>query len=268
MTDLAAALELAHTACDEADGIALRSFRRDLHIEAKPDRSLVTQADREIEERVRTRIAEAFPDDGLVGEEFGEQSSGSSRRWFIDPIDGTHNFVRGIPLFGTLLALEVAGDLVLGVMSAPALGTRWYATRGMGAWAVTLPRAPGEDGARRLRASGVTRLEDAQLLYSSVPELIRSDRVPGFERLIGRVWRDRGFGDFWGYALVAEGAAEAMVEIGVNSWDLAAPLVVLEEAGGRLTDLDGERTIHNRSVLATNGVLHEALLTELRRPSA
>jgi histidinol-phosphatase len=122
------------------------------------------------------------------------------------------------------------------------------------------------DGLRRLKASGVSRLEDAQLLYSSVPELIRSARAPGFERLVGRVWRDRGFGDFWGYALVAEGAAEAMVEVGVSSWDLAAPLVVLEEAGGRLTDLDGQRTVHNRSVLATNGLLHDELLRELRAP--
>jgi histidinol-phosphatase len=254
-------LAFALDACDEADAIALRQFRREMDIRTKPDRSFVTDADQAIERLIRERVSARFPDHGLVGEEYGEEGSGSSARWYIDPIDGTHNFIRGVPLFGTLLALEVDGELQVGVMSAPALRERWYASRGGGAWAVG---AAGTEGARRIRVSGIAELGDAQVLYGSGHDIEQSGRAPGFRALLGAVWRERGFGDFWGYALVAEGAAEAMIEIDVRTWDLAAPLVVLEEAGGRVTDLAGVRRIDGLEVVASNGLLHDEVLAWLR----
>ena len=262
-TELDGWLAFALACCDEADGLALAHFRRDLVIETKPDRSFVTEADQAIERGIRARIAEAYPDHGLVGEEYGDQVGRASVTWYIDPIDGTHNFMRGVPLFGTLLAVEADGELQLGVMSAPALGGRWYARRGGGAWAV------GSIGAeagvpRPIHVSRVRGLADTHLLYGSAQEIADSGEAPGFAGLIADVWRDRGFGDFWGYALVAEGAAEAMVEVGPKSWDLAAPLVIIEEAGGRLTDLQGQRTIHSGTVLASNGPLHAEILARLR----
>jgi len=260
-------LAFALACCDEADALALRHFRHDMVIETKPDRSFVTEADQAIERRIRERIAVAYPDHGLVGEEYGTEagigSGGGSVIWYIDPIDGTHNFMRGVPLFGTLLAIEADGDLQVAVMSAPALGGRWFARRGGGAWAVT-SLGPDAGQRRRIGVSRVADLAGAHLLYGSAHEIVESGSAPGFSRLIADVWRDRGFGDFWGYALVAEGAAEAMVEVGPRSWDLAAPLVIVEEAGGRLTDLDGVRTIHSGTVLATNGALHDEVLARLR----
>jgi histidinol-phosphatase len=256
-------LAFALDCCDEADAMALRSFRRDMVIETKPDRSFVTEVDRAIESRIRERISERYPGHGVVGEELGTETGQGSVRWYVDPIDGTHNFMRGVPLFGTLLAVEVDGELQVGVMSAPALGGRWFARRGGGAWAIA---AIGPDAGRRrqIEVSRVTALVDVHLLYGSAQEIADSGAAPGFPALVGDVWRDRGFGDFWGYALVAEGAAEAMVEVGPKSWDLAAPLVIIEEAGGRLTDLDGRRTIDSGTVLASNGRLHDELLARLR----
>jgi len=254
-------LAFALDACDEADAIALRQFRREMDIRTKPDRSFVTDADQAIERLIRERVSARFPDHGLVGEEYGEEGAGSTARWYIDPIDGTHNFIRGVPLFGTLLALEVDAELQVGVMSAPALRERWYASRGGGAWAVG---AAGTEGARRIRVSGIAELGDAQVLYGSGHDIEQSGRAPGFRALLGAVWRERGFGDFWGYALVAEGAAEAMIEIDVRTWDLAAPLVVLEEAGGRVTDLAGVRRIDGLEVVASNGLLHDEVLARLR----
>jgi histidinol-phosphatase len=254
-------LDFAIAVCDEADSLALGHFRRDLEITAKPDRSLVTQADRAIERVIRERIMERFPDHGIVGEEYGIMAGEASVRWYVDPIDGTHNFIRGVPLFGTLLAVERDGVRQAGVMSAPAIRERWYAARGLGAWAVG---SAGNTGPRRIHVSGVTAVADAQLLYGSSASIERHPRAPGFRRLLHDVWRERGFGDFWGYALVAEGAAEGMIEIGVNPWDLAAPEVIVEESGGRLTDLDGERRIDRLEVFASNGVMHDELLGRLR----
>jgi histidinol-phosphatase len=248
---------------DEADELAMTHFRRDLQISSKPDRSLVTQADTAIEARLRERIAAAYPSHGIVGEEFGDDAGGAEVRWYIDPIDGTHNFVRGVPLFGTLLAVERDGIRQVGIMSAPALRERWYACRGGGAWA----HGSWDESPRRLAVSSVRAIADAQLLYGSSRPIEKSERTPGFGRLVDDVWRERGFGDFWGYALVAEGAAEGMVEIGVNPWDLAAPQVVVEEAGGLLTDLDGDPRIDRLEVLASNFVMHEELLARLRQPA-
>jgi histidinol-phosphatase len=261
---LAFALGLAHV----ADAMAMGAFRRDLEITTKPDRTYVTQVDRAIEEALRARIADAFPDHGVVGEEFGTSAPDASVRWYLDPIDGTHNFMRGVPVFGTLLGIERDGELQVGVVSAPALGARWYARRGGGAWANdTVRRAGADAGPRRIAVSKVSAIADTALLYGSAQDVASSGKAPGFGALIADAWRDRGYGDFWGYMLVAEGAAEAMVEADLSSWDLAGPLVVVEEAGGRMTTFDGRRTIHERSALATNGILHEELLRRLGGPT-
>ena len=257
-SDLRAWLDLGLKLCDAADKIALHWFRRDVPTATKPDRTFVTEADRAIERLIRARILAAYPDHGLVGEEYGVEAGGARVRWYIDPIDGTHNYIRGVPLFGTLLAVEVDGELQVGVLSAPALGERWHAARGLGAWTI------GRDGASRaLRTSSVTVLGDAQLLYGSRRENVESGLMPGFDATIAASWRDRGFGDFWGYALVAEGAAEAMIESGMHAWDVAAPLVLIEEAGGRVTDVTGARTIEAPSFVGSNGHLHDELLRRL-----
>ena len=257
--ELRAWLDVAQAACDEADVLARRHFRRDLQVDAKPDRTYVTQADTEIETRIRERLLDAFPDHGLVGEEFGTERGGASVRWYIDPIDGTHNFMRGVPIFGTLLAVERDGELQAAVLSAPALDERWWAHRGGGAWA----RGRGEATPRRIHVSDVTRLDDAQILYGGGRDLIASGRAPGFARLLAAAWRDRGFGYFWGYALLAEGGAEAMVEVGLNAYDAAAPFLLVEEAGGRVTDFAGRRAIDSGTFLASNGHLHEVILETL-----
>jgi histidinol-phosphatase len=258
--ELDAWLALAQAACDEADAIARSMFRRDLEIATKPDRTFVTQADTGIERAVRARIHAAYPHHGLVGEEYGIEAGAAATRWYIDPIDATHNFIRGIPLFGTLLAVERDGELQVGVISAPALHERWWARRGGGAWA----RSVDDEAPRRIRVSAVRALDDAQVLYGAGHDIDVSGLAPGFRALLGAVWRERGFGDFWGYALLAEGAAEAMVEVDLSSWDMAAPMILIEEAGGRVTDFDGRRSFETGSFLATNGLLHDEVLGRLR----
>jgi histidinol-phosphatase len=253
-------LGLALAICDEADVIARSVFRRDPEIRTKPDRTFVTQADTAIERLVRTRILGAFPDHGLVGEEYGTEAGDARTRWYIDPIDGTHNFIRGIPVFGTLLAVEHDGELQAAAISAPALHERWWARRGGGAWA----RSIGDDGPRRIAVSGVASLDDAQVLFGSIVDLDRSGAAPGFRDLIGSVWRERGLGDFWGYALLAEGAAEAMIEVDLSAWDVAAPFLLVEEAGGKVTDFQGRRALDSGTFLATNGHLHDEILAGLR----
>jgi histidinol-phosphatase len=251
-------LETAMTACDEADRIARRHFRRDLQIDTKPDRTFVTQADTAIERMIRDRLLAAYPDHGLVGEEYGTEAGDASVRWYIDPIDGTHNFIRGVPLFGTLLAVERDGEMQAAVLSAPALDERWWAWRAGGAWARNRGEPP-----RRIQVSGVTTLDDAQVLYGSGRDIVASGRAPGFDHLLQDVWRERGFGDFWGYALVAEGAAEAMVEVDLSAWDAAAPLLLVEEAGGRATDFEGRRRVDSGTFLTSNGGLHEVVRRRL-----
>ena len=261
-TELDAWLRFALELCDTADTLAMAAFRRDMVITTKPDWTFVTETDTSIERALRERIADAFPEHGVVGEEYGTSDGGAGVRWYVDPIDGTHNFMRGVPLFATLLGIERDGELQVGVVSAPALGGRWYARRGGGAWAVDTLRPGGAP--RPIAVSRVSAVTDMQLLYGSARDVASSGKAPGFGALIGTVWRDRGFGDFWGYTLVAEGAAEAMVEADLSAWDMAGPLVVVEEAGGRMTTFEGERSIHERSALASNGILHEELLARLR----
>jgi histidinol-phosphatase len=256
-------LRFAHAAADEADRIALAAFQTELQIDQKTDGSYVTEADRSVERMLRERIADRYPGHGVIGEEYGrDDADGARERWYVDPIDGTHNFMRGVPLFGTLLAIEADGELQVGLASAPALGQRWYARRGGGTWVTGGPN--GTAGPRRLRVSKVDRLDQAQILFRSINDMHDSRVGPGFDRLVREVWRERGFGDFWGYTLVADGAAEAMMEQDLGPWDLAAPWILVEEAGGRITDFDGRRSLARGEGFATNGLLHEAVLAHLR----
>jgi histidinol-phosphatase len=249
---LRTALDLA----DDADGMALQVRPHDLDIQAKPDGSFVTHVDQAIERHIRERIADRFPAHDVVGEEYEVSGSGASVRWYVDPIDGTHNFMRGIPLYGTLIAVERDGELQVGVVSAPALGRRWWARRGGRAWA----RESLNAEARPVRVSGIGVLADSQLLYRSILDM-RESRVAGpFEALLPEVWRERAYGDFWGYALVATGSAEAMMERDLHVWDVAGPWVVVEEAGGRMTDFAGRRDWFATEALATNGLVHDTLL--------
>jgi len=238
---------------DTADRIAMRYFRHHPRVDRKPDRTLVTQADTAIEKTLRERIDARYPSHGVLAEEFGDRSANQEIRWIIDPIDATHSYLRGVPAFATLIALERAGELELGVISAPALHERWHAVRGAGAWA----------GKRPLHVSSIDRLEDAQVFYASRSAFIAVGNERGFDAVVSGTWRDRGFGDFWGYALVAEGAGEAMFEPELYSWDLAAPLILIEEAGGRLTDFKGKRTYAGGNAVASNGLLHETILERL-----
>jgi histidinol-phosphatase len=269
-------LDLALRCCDEADGIARRHFGGHLEIERKSDGTLVTQADQAIERVLRERILAAYPGHGLVGEEYGQEAAGASVRWYLDPIDGTHNYVRGVPIFATLIAVERDGEVQVGVASAPALGQRWFAWRGGGAWSVQIaphgvarparePTPGSRPRPRRLHASVIADLTRASIVYGSLGEIIRAGFREPLTALIDRAWRDRGFGEFWGHALVAEGKAEAMIEIGLKPWDIAALLVLVEEAGGRLTDAGGDRGVHLPEVVTSNGHLHRRLLEILAR---
>jgi histidinol-phosphatase len=251
-------VDSAQRACDLADAVAMRHFRRDVQVTRKPDRTFVTAADQEIERLLRDRILGAHPDHGLVGEEYGIESGDRSVRWYVDPIDGTHNYIRGIPIFATLLAVERDGEVQAGLISAPALGSRWFAWRGGGAWAV----GPGSEP-RRIHVSQVGSIADAQVLYGDGSWIEASAAGPGFRAVLGSAWRTRGFGDFWGYSLVAEGAGEAMIEVGLSPWDVAAPLVLVEEAGGRLTGFSGARSLTAGDYVASNGRLHDDLLRML-----
>ena len=239
--------------CDEADLISMAGFRRDLRIDTKPDRSFVTDVDRAIERMIRQHLRAAYPGCGLVGEEEGIDAAGAAVCWYVDPIDGTHNYMRGVPVFATLLAVTVDGEVQVAVVSAPALRERWVAWRGGGAWR----------GADRIGVSAVSRLDEAALFYGSRTEDGRSGVMPGLDATLAAAWRERGFGDFWGYMLVAEGAGEAMLETGAHPWDWAAPQIIVEEAGGRFTTVDGQRRIDGASAVASNGLLHDELLRRL-----
>jgi histidinol-phosphatase len=225
----------------------------DLVVDTKPDLTLVTECDRAVEEMVRERIAGARPDDAIVGEEYGTTGS-SSRRWIVDPIDGTGGYARGIPVWATLVALERDGVLEVGAISAPALGARWWGTLAEGAF---------RDGSR-VRVSEVARLADAHLACEGPPRFDLVGRGAQIVALERRCWRTRGFGDFWPYAMVADGSIDIAVEPqGLSVWDLAAPMVVVQAAGGRFTDLEGEERADGGSAVATNGLLHDEVLAAL-----
>jgi histidinol-phosphatase len=251
-------LALAHELADAADAITTARFRAlDLQVESKPDLTPVSDADRSVEQALRAVVGSRRPGDLVLGEEYGSDGDGP-RRWVVDPIDGTKNFVRGVPVWASLIALQVDGDVAVGVVSAPALGRRWWAARGRGAFA-----GASVTEAKRLQVSGVADLSDAHLSYSSLTGWEEQGRLPGLLDLSRRVWRTRAFGDFWSHVLVAEGAVDASCEPEVSLWDLAALQVVVEEAGGRFTDLSGAAGPDGGSVVCSNGLLHDEVLAAL-----
>jgi histidinol-phosphatase len=241
-----------HGMLDETDAVALRHFHAGAPARRKADRTWVTDADVEVERRLRDLLAGDFPGHAVDGEEFGGSGSDATWRWVIDPIDATHNFMRGIDVWATLLALVRDGEPVIGLVSAPALRTRWWAIAGDGAW------VRGDRGERPLGVSRVDRLEEVQLLHGGMGALDGA-----VARAARMVWRDRGYGDFWGHMLVAAGSAEAMVEDGVAPWDMAAPHVIVTAAGGRMTDLAGSPSWTDARILTSNGLVHDELLAVL-----
>jgi len=252
--DLAVALTLA----GEADLIALDRYRaQDLDVQLKPDRTQVTDADQRVERMIRGHLASARPHDSVLGEEFGTTGE-STRQWIVDPIDGTSNFVRGVPIWGLLLALVIDGVPQLGVVSAPALGRRWWGATGHGAW---MQQDGGEP--RRLAVSGVDQLAEASLSYNSLKGWDQAGRLDPLIALSREVGRTRAFGDLWSYMLVAEGAVDIAGEFDLKPWDIAALVPVVREAGGRVTTVTGGDPLGDDSVLVTNGLLHERALAVL-----
>lgn len=252
--DMALALALA----DQADALTMDRFGAlDLHIETKPDLTPVTDADRGAEEALRTALAAARPGDTVFGEEFGGTTTLTGRQWVIDPIDGTKNFVRGVPVWATLIALLVDGVPTVGVVSAPALRRRWWAAQGQGAFAEFDGRT------RSLSVSGVADVASASLAFSSLSGWAQAGIRDKFIALTDEVWRVRGYGDFYNYCLVAEGAVDITAEPEVSLWDLAALDILVREAGGRFTALDGTPGPRGGNAVASNGLLHDAVLTAL-----
>jgi histidinol-phosphatase len=248
--ELALAVELV----DLADVITMSHFQsQSLVIETKADRTEVTIADRSSEQAIRDHLAVRRPDHGVLGEEHGISDANARCRWIIDPIDGTSNYVRGVPLWATLLALEVDGGIVVGMVSAPALGKRWWATRGKGAFLNGKP----------IHVSRLSTLTESSLSYSEGPWDAAGMRE-GIDELRATVSRQRAFGDFWQHMLVAEGAVDIAAEAIVSLWDLAAVKIVVEEAGGRFSDLSGSARADGGSALSTNGLLHDEALAILR----
>jgi histidinol-phosphatase len=246
LPDLRLALELA----EAADEITMKHFRlATLEVRTKADKTPVSEADEAVERMIRDRLARERPDDGIVGEEFGSTGS-SSRRWIIDPIDATKNYVRGIPVFATLIALEVDGRVALGVVSAPALGRRWSAERGSGAFC----------NGMALRVSDIATLSEAHITCGGPLDFESFGKNDQFLALVRSCGRARGFGDFWMHMLVAEGAAEIAIEPQVSAWDMAAVQVIVEEAGGRFSDLRGNPRFDGGSGLSTNGRVHDMVL--------
>jgi len=237
-------LELALALADAADAISLPGFRTGLAVETKPDLTPVTEADRAVETEVRRLLAHARPGDAILGEEYGAEGE-ASRRWIVDPIDGTKNYARGVPIWATLVALEEEGSVQVGVVSAPALSRRWWAERTGGAYTE----------AERIHVSSVARIEDSVLSFPLDRQL---------PELATRAWHVRGIGDFWAHMLVAEGAVDGALDaIGVSTWDIAAVQVIVEEAGGRLTDVHGRTRIDSGTAVSSNGLLHDELVAAL-----
>jgi len=241
-------LEVAIAAARAAGKVALRYFHTELAVERKSDRSPVTAADRACEQRIVEVLQGAFPQYGVLGEEFGERE-GAEAKWIIDPIDGTKSFIRGIPFFATLIGLEEAGEITIGVIYAPAVDDLLYAHKGQGAF----------DRNGRLRVSEIDRVAESMLVFGGPNALREAGRWPAYERLVDASARQRGYGDYFGYTFVARGQAEAMVEVDLKPWDLAALKVIIEEAGGRLTDFDGRSTIYGGNAIASNGRIHDEL---------
>lgn len=263
MADYAEDLSLALRLAGLADGITTARFRAaDLRVERKPDRTPVTDADTAAEDAIRAVLAQARPHDAVLGEERGAAAGSdntTARAWVLDPVDGTKNFSRGMPVWGTLIALVDARRPVVGVVSAPALGRRWWASADGGAY--------GSDPAgtvRRLSVSGVSALEDACLSTTELHTFSEQNRLPNYLKLVHSCWSARAWGDFWQHVLVAEGAIDIAVDGEANPWDLAAVQVIVTEAGGRFSDLDGVERYDGGNGLSSNGALHDQALAILR----
>ncbi|MGH8791043.1 MAG: histidinol-phosphatase [Stackebrandtia sp.] len=248
-------LGLAQLLADTADSISTDRFRsQDLRVETKPDMTHVSDADTTVEKAIRSTLSRARPRDGVYGEEFGDKPGTDSRRWVIDPIDGTASYVRGVPVWATLISLFDGNQPVVGVVSAPALNRRWWAAKGTGAFA-----GRQRNRSERIQVSGVRRLANASISYSSLPSWFDAGLGPRMVGLLREAWRSRAYGDFYSYVLLAEGAVDVALEPEVKLWDLAALSVIVEEAGGTLTDLEGNPGPAGGSALATNGLLHDVV---------
>lgn len=256
MTDLSDDLSFALELSDLADGLAMASFRAvDLVVETKPDLTPVSEADRAVERAIREQLASRRPDDAVLGEEYGEDGT-ARRRWVIDPIDGTKNYVRGVPVWATLIALLDGDDIVVGVVSAPALGRRWWAAQGMGAYVTD----PATTEPRRLRVSAVNTLADASFSYSDAIGWAERGAGAGLRTLLEDTWRQRAYGDFWSHMMVAEGVVDIAAEPQLESYDMAALVPIVRESGGQLTSYEGGPAIAGGSALSSNGLLHDELL--------
>ncbi|SNT14709.1 histidinol-phosphatase [Micrococcales bacterium KH10] len=253
-------LRLALVLADQVDAITMKRFRaQDLAIETKPDMTPVSDADRSAEEVIRAQLARSRSRDAVIGEEFGTTGH-SSRRWIIDPIDGTKNFIRGVPVWATLIGLIEGDEVVTGVVSAPALGRRWWAAKGTGAWT-----GRSLSAARRLQVSKVSTLSDASLSYSSLSGWRERGTFDQFIDLTESVWRTRAYGDFWSYMMVAEGAVDLACEPELALYDMAALVPIVTEAGGKFTSLNGDYGPFGPDALASNGLLHEVSIAALRK---
>ena len=256
-------LRLAHVIADSVDGLTMSRFKaQDLDVQTKPDLTPVSDADRSAEELVRSQLRRTRPRDAVIGEEF-ESTGHGPRQWVVDPIDGTKNFVRGVPVWATLIALIDGGSPVLGVVSAPALGRRWWAATGSFAWT-----GRSLSSAQRIRTSTVNRLADASLSHSDLAEWEKHGRLDEFVDLTRAVWRTRGYGDFWSHVLVAEGAVDIACEPELALHDMAALVPIVTEAGGRFTSLDGEEGPFGGNAVTTNGHLHTEVLARLKPRSS
>ena len=252
-------LRLAHLLADDADSITMSRFKAlDLHVSAKPDLSPVSDADTAVEEAIRRTLGRARPRDAVHGEEMPDTGWGP-RRWVVDPIDGTKNFVRGVPVWATLIALMINDEVVVGVVSAPALGRRWWASLGGGAYVgrSLLSATP-------CHVSDVAGIADASLSYAEIGEWVEAGQGQPFVDLLRSVWRSRAYGDFWSYVLLAEGGVDIACEPDLELYDMAACSIVVTEAGGRFTDIDGRPGPLGAGAYATNGRLHDAVLAALR----
>ncbi|HEX8970634.1 histidinol-phosphatase [Oryzihumus sp.] len=251
-------LRLAHVLADAVERVTMERFRaEDLVVESKPDLTPVTDADRAAEEMVRHQLKRTRPRDAVEGEEF-ETTGHGPRRWVIDPIDGTKNFVRGVPVWATLISLVDEGQPVIGLVSAPALNRRWWAATGSGAWT-----GRSLSSARRIHVSGVGDLSHASLSYSSLTGWREIGRREQFLALTDECWRTRAYGDFWSYMLVAEGAVDIAAEPELAVHDMAALVPIVTEAGGRFTSLEGQDGPWGGNAVATNGLLHDEVLRRL-----
>ncbi|MTA87053.1 MAG: histidinol phosphatase [Actinobacteria bacterium] len=270
-TDLEDDLAFAHALADLADAISLDRYQaQDLVVTTKPDSTPVTDADRAVETAIREAISTHRSEDGLVGEEFGSDKGASTRYWVIDPIDGTKNFMRGVPIWATLIALvqiDSSGneEVIVGVVSAPALSRRWSAARGLGAYVrfnsqdvLSDDLESNEVNEKRIKVSKVSSLLDASISYSDFVGW--GSRLEPFQKMLNSAWRTRAIGDFWSHMLVAEGSIDVALEPSLALWDMAALEIIVREAGGVFTDLSGHNGPFGSSAVTSNGLLHNEVI--------